>query len=103
PQQSLCIRTNGNELPVADVGTKRIEVAIQESTFSIVEHIKRFGLIGLHSGDRLIEHGPRFVGSAELTLLCERRGRQGERRGRYHTDCVRASHWLTPKLVARRT
>jgi hypothetical protein len=38
----------------------RIEVAILEATFTLGEHPKRFGLVGLDCNDGLFEHGFRL-------------------------------------------
>src|ERR1700722_2821495 len=47
----LTIRVaSGDGLTVADILAKYIEVLIQESAFSLVEHIERFGLVRFHGG-----------------------------------------------------
>jgi hypothetical protein len=57
-----------------------IGVAIKVSTFPIVEHIERFGLICFHSGNRLHKHSLGLVGRAELGwLLCESRADESVR------------------------
>ena len=64
----------GKVFAVADIEAKRIEVAVQESTFSPVEHIERFGRICFHRGHRLRQHSLGLIGIAELAwLLCETR------------------------------
>src|SRR5262249_27653864 len=73
PQKLLCIGAgDGKDLAIADVEAKRIEIAVQESTFSLVEHVERFGLIRFHRGDRLVEHGL----SLNRSALCECRSRE---------------------------
>ena len=45
-KQLLCIGVaKGNDFTVADIGAKQIEVAIKESTFTLVDQVNRFGLI----------------------------------------------------------
>src|SRR5208282_5919750 len=43
---------NGKKFPIAHVRTERIEVTVEKSAFSLVEHIERFGFIRFHSGNR---------------------------------------------------
>jgi hypothetical protein len=61
--------TNGNKLPVADTAAENIKVAVQESTFSFSEHIKRFRLVCLHGGNRLREHSFGFIPTARTPLM----------------------------------
>ena len=78
PKQSLCVRVaNGNDLPVADIEAKWIEVAVPESTFSFVEHSERFGLIRFHGGDHLVEQSPSLLGRA-VAFLRDCGGRERE-------------------------
>ena len=64
----------GKVFAVADIEAKRIEVAVQESAFSLVEDIERFGLICFQRGNRLRQHSLGLIGIAELAwLLCETR------------------------------
>src|SRR5437588_2891980 len=52
PQKLLCIVAgNGKDLAVADVEAEWIDVAIEESGFTLVDQVERFGLIRFHSGD----------------------------------------------------
>jgi hypothetical protein len=63
----------GNDLPVTDIGAKYVKVSVQESTFSLVEHVERFGLICLHGCFGLQEHGLSLFASAViLTESCWR-------------------------------
>src|SRR5580692_5665811 len=78
---------NCNERAVASICAKHIEVPVSESPFSLVEHVKRFGLIRFHSGDCFYQHGPGFVGrTAGLGLLSESRGRERDDRGQHRGD-----------------
>src|SRR5215468_190629 len=62
--QLLCL--SGKVFAVADIEAKRIEVAVQESAFSLVEDSERFGLICFQRGNRLRQHSLGFIGIAEL-------------------------------------
>src|ERR1700722_13074999 len=51
PEQLLGIRiAKGDGHAVADIAAKDIKVAIQEAALSLVEHVKRLGLIRLNGG-----------------------------------------------------
>src|SRR5262249_21653558 len=72
-QKFLCVVAgDGDDLAVAEVEAKWIEVAIEESAFTLVDQIERLGLVRFQSGDRLIEHGPGLLRRAKL--LRERGG-----------------------------
>ena len=46
PQKLLCIvAADGNDLAVAEVEAERIDVAIKEAAFSLVDLVDRLGLI----------------------------------------------------------
>src|SRR5580692_7175711 len=76
---------NCNERAVASICAKHIEVPISESPFSLVEHVKRFGLIRFHSGDCFYQHGPGFVGRT-AGLLSKSRGRERDDRGQHRGE-----------------
>src|SRR5262249_16046405 len=98
PKQALCVRVaKGNDLPVADIEAKCIEVAVPEPPFSFVKHIQRFGLIRFHAGDHLVEHGPSLLGRG-MVLLRKRGGRERDRCGRYHAHHKPAYHPSSPWL-----
>src|SRR5262245_32453399 len=68
-EQLTGVRTvQSNELAVASIHAKWIQISVQKSAFSFVEHIERFGLVCFHSGNRSREHRLRFVSGAKLTL-----------------------------------
>ena len=56
---------DGNELTIAEIKAERIDIALQETIFTGVDLIERFGLVGLDGGDRLLQHGFRVSGGAK--------------------------------------
>src|SRR5262245_45721412 len=62
-----------DELAVTDIHTKRMQIAIQKSTFALTEHGEGSALVFLHGRNCLHEHRLRFVGGAEGgSMLCKR-------------------------------
>src|SRR5271154_6505939 len=86
---------NRNERAVANVCTKHVEVSIAESAFSLVEHLERFGLIRLHSGDCSHQHCPGFIcrTAGLLSEGCERECNDCGRDCRHHEF---ADHRIPP-------
>jgi hypothetical protein len=64
---------NRHALAVAEVEAKRIKVAIEESVFTLVDQVERFGLIRFQGGNCFREHGFGFIGGAKLLCRCGRR------------------------------
>jgi hypothetical protein len=62
---------NGNNLSVAHIGAKRVEVPIPEGAVAIVEHGKRLDLVCFHGANRLQQHSLGFISAAVLALLRE--------------------------------
>src|SRR6202035_1319217 len=67
---------SGDALPISASEAEWIEIAVLEAALSLVEHRQRHGLVRLYCGNRLVEHGPGFLGRAEGPLLRKRSSRE---------------------------
>src|SRR5262249_5651866 len=72
--QGACISANEilclscEDLAIADIPAEWVEIAILEAAFAVDEHVDSLGLVGLHGGDCLYEHGFGFFRRAEFGL-----------------------------------